>query len=509
MIDIYPPLPSFQQGVWITVIGLPFYALVRVIYNIYFHPLSRFPGPRGAACTGWWLAYMELGRGISLSTLREELHKKYGDIVRIAPNELHFAKPTAYNEIYNSQNKWDKDYKFYRVFDSDESFMAQSDYLKAKHKRALISNMFSKRAISEIQHLIRGEVRSEYPICECKSSNLYLGFQCFAADTICNFLFATSFDQLSAPDFQGELVKGIDKCMPSLTIAKFFPVYLWIIRYFPASILIYLDPTLKAVMGCKNSIEAQVKSVLQNPKLLDRAPHPVIYNAFLNPEANKGHHSPTALSISHDTQVLFSAGSHTVGTTLMTGAHYLLRNPEVKQRLVDELRTAWPVLDQAPSHEELEKLPFLASAMGQTAVIKEALRIAVPVPVGLARIVPPSGAIISGVKIPGGTVVSQSHRFVSFSEEIFTRAHEFIPDRWLQPESKTLGNWLVVFSKGPRGCLGINLAYCELYLTFAYLFRRFDVREDPTKPADLTWSEHYLPLFEGQHLLAYCDPRSD
>jgi hypothetical protein len=26
-----------------------------------------------------------------------------------------------------------------------------------------------------------------------------------------------------------------------------------------------------------------------------------------------------------------------------------------------------------------------------------------------------------------------------------------------------------------------SLAYCELYLTFAYLFRRFDVREDHTK----------------------------
>ncbi len=45
----------------------------------------------------------------------------------------------------------------------------------------------------------------------------------------------------------------------------------------------------------------------------------------------------------------------------MTGVHHLLRNPEAKQKLVDEIRTAWPVLDQTPRHEELEKLPFLAS----------------------------------------------------------------------------------------------------------------------------------------------------
>ncbi len=74
----YPLLPSLQQGALTTAAGLLLYALTRVIYNVYFHPLSRFPGPRGAACTKWWLAYMQLGRGVSLSTLRTELHQKYG-----------------------------------------------------------------------------------------------------------------------------------------------------------------------------------------------------------------------------------------------------------------------------------------------------------------------------------------------------------------------------------------------------------------------------------------------
>jgi len=46
----------------------------------------------------------------------------------------------------------------------------------------------------------------------------------------------------------------------------------------------------------------------------------------------------------------------------MTGAYHLLRNPDMKQKLVEELFAAWPVLDQPPNHAELEKLPFLASA---------------------------------------------------------------------------------------------------------------------------------------------------
>jgi cytochrome P450 len=100
---------------------------------------------------------------------------------------------------------------------------------------------------------------------------------------------------------------------------------------------------------------------MQNPKLLDDAPHPVIYNELLNPEANKGLPPPTELQLCHEARVLFAAGSHTSGTTLMTGVYHLLRSPKAKQRLVDEVRTAWPVLDEVPRHEDVEKLPFLAS----------------------------------------------------------------------------------------------------------------------------------------------------
>jgi cytochrome P450 len=44
--------------------------------------------------------------------------------------------------------------------------------------------------------------------------------------------------------------------------------------------------------------------------------------------------------------------------------------------------------------------------MEQTAVIKETLRMATPIPAGLPRVVPPSGAVISGAEIPGGVRAS-------------------------------------------------------------------------------------------------------
>jgi hypothetical protein len=171
----------------------------------------------------------------------------------------------------------------------DESTVAQTGYLKAKHRRALISNMFSRRAISDVQHLIREQVRGIYPAyasqlpnrlrswidsathsrsrmqlvgdvpriavllsltrpCPGKSSDLYLGFQCVCADIITNFLFATCSDQLSFPDFHGDIIKGFDDCIPSVTMAKHSLFFLWIVRYFPPSILMLLAPSLKGLV---------------------------------------------------------------------------------------------------------------------------------------------------------------------------------------------------------------------------------------------------------------------
>jgi hypothetical protein len=57
--------------------------------------------------------------------------------------------------------------------------------------------------------------------------------------------------------------------------------------------------------------------------------------------------------------------------------------------------------------------------MDQTAVIKETLRMATPIPAGLPRVVPPSGAVISGVDIPGGVRASSPCRW--FISDVVSR----------------------------------------------------------------------------------------
>lgn len=54
---------------------------------------------------------------------------------------------------------------------------------------------------------------------------------------------------------------------------------------------------------------------------------------------------------------------------------------------------------------------------------------------------------------------------------VFPSPKEFRPERWLNNPS--LSRYLVSFSKGSRQCVGINLAYSELYVCLNAIFSRY------------------------------------
>jgi len=128
---------------------------------------------------------------------------------------------------------------------------------------------------------------------------------------------------------------------------------------------------------------------LRNLRSLDDAPHRTIYSDFLNLKVNKGRHALTESQLRDEAQVLFAAGSHSVGTALMTGAYYLLRSPEARQRLVivDEVLAALPVLDQPP--------PMMSSRSPHSWQVYSRVFDS-----SLPRVVPRSGALTSGVRDP-------------------------------------------------------------------------------------------------------------
>ena len=72
--------PSLSNVLLALIAAVLTWSLCSALYNVYFHPLARFPGPKLAAASKYWLFYQEFIRGISLSDIRDELHAQYGTL---------------------------------------------------------------------------------------------------------------------------------------------------------------------------------------------------------------------------------------------------------------------------------------------------------------------------------------------------------------------------------------------------------------------------------------------
>ena len=89
-------------------------------------------------------------------------------------------------------------------------------------------------------------------------------------------------------------------------------------------------------------------------------------------------------------------------------------------------------------------------------------------------------------KVSVSMISVQLHR----NEDIFPDNQNFVTKRW-PGEGRKLERYLTTFSKGSRNCLGINIAYGELYLTLAYIWRVWGSRG-----ATLSDDVDVLGLFE-------------
>ena len=165
------------------------------------------------------------------------------------------------------------------------------------------------------------------------------------------------------------------------------------------------------------------------------------------------------------------AGTLTTSWALSVATYHLLASPRILAKLKTEFKLAIPDPDVPVGLSMLDNLPYLH------AVVQEAIRLSYGVASRLQRISPEAPMIFTDPQtrkqwvIPPNTPVSMTSVLIHQDESIFPDAHSFTPERWI--ENRRLDRYLVSFSKGSRQCLGVNLAYAEMYLCLAAIFRRF------------------------------------
>jgi hypothetical protein len=106
---------------------------------------------------------------------------------------------------------------------------------------------------------------------------------------------------------------------------------------------------------CRQILEGQIKEVKSDPQSLADYPHPTIYHEFLKDPKNV----PSDLALRDEAILYTTAGSDTVSDSFTIGAVNVIGNPEIHAKLVKELVSIWPSVEDTPRFEVLEKLPYL------------------------------------------------------------------------------------------------------------------------------------------------------
>ncbi|KAF5379295.1 hypothetical protein D9757_007640 [Collybiopsis confluens] len=450
---------------------------------LFRHPLNRFPGPRLAKWTSWYRAYYDLvGQGAWVRQL-EILHARYGSIVRVGPNE------------------------------------------EAAAMRSLLASYFSRRAVIRRETVIREKILKfisrlkSFHIEYAKPVSLNRALQSASLDILTSVIFSQSFNVLDSPAFEH----------PFVYHRKTSVLNIWITKYLPTPVLAAftrliprIDLAKDAVVKQCNIIRKEFEITQSDSDDAQADSNNTLFHYLLRRIQELLAKPATSATTSARLEELLKpsrligeginarfAGADTVANACIVGVRHLLINSDILKRLVEELDNAWPA-ESEPSYEELEKLPYL------TAVIKESLRLSHGVVSPLGRVVGPGEAVIAGEQIPPGTNVGISATFVHLNPELFPDPAKFKPERWLdrapRVENTTEINsdrYLVSFSRGPRACVGIHLAWCELYLIFGMLFRKLELNlvnvQDLHGP--LCFDDFFTPIFTGNPPLVFVKER--
>ncbi|CAN9187219.1 unnamed protein product [Alternaria alternata] len=251
-------------------VALVAYWIIWIVYSRSFHPLSQYPGPYLASVSRAWIVFQVIGA--QAEETQRDLHARYGPIVRIAPNEVAIADPTAIKTIYSVSSGFTKT-DFYPTFRPSfarhPDLFTDLDEKSHARRRKIVNNLYSMSNI----------VRSEESIDNCTRTlmekfheisqkhdviDMSTWLQWYAFDVIGELFFSRMFGFMAqATDYRG-YIAALDRLLPMLTIACVMPSYLRPLFLIGGAIF---PPIFKALISVK-SIETAAKDAVDERSAL-------------------------------------------------------------------------------------------------------------------------------------------------------------------------------------------------------------------------------------------------
>lgn len=347
-----------------------------------------------------------------------------------------------------------------------------------------LNPFFSKRSAARLESVIQGKARQmcdNISACKDRGQDIQLRHALTATtvDIITEYSFARCANTLDQPDFSPEwdqMMRGVSEIVP---IARQFPGIVQIAQALPISFIRVLNPLMAKFSEFERLVRIQVSETFtrysssKDEFSVDNIGKPAYARSIFHEilYSNIPEHEKTVDRMTQEALSVISAASETTSSVLATTIFHVLSNAHIYDLLKSELNGAMENPNLLIEWRRLEQLPYL------TATVKEGLRITVAI-CGRLPLVSPDPLQYKGWTIPAGTYIGMSPRDALHDPSIFPSPQTFRPSRWLtanSDEKKRMEMAFLPFNKGPRMCIGIHLAYANIYHVLSALFRRFDL----------------------------------
>ncbi|MCJ1405111.1 hypothetical protein MMC11_008337 [Xylographa trunciseda] len=466
--------PIFLLLVALVLLSLYFFGFA--IYNLYFHPLSKFNGPPLWCATR--LGFItSLVRGNLVADVWK-LHEQYGDIVRLAPNELSFAKEEAWNDLFlhrPGHKPFLRNPIFFKAPPGQpENLVTTTDGVDGARMRKLIAPAFTEQAMMKqeptVQSYLNLLIRQLEGVIDYPKNggtavvNIVNWYNFYTFDVIGDLGLGEAFQCLENTNYHPwvAMIFQYLKGMTLLAATRFYPLL-------HHTLLTLVPPSIRRMQRAHYAValdKIHRRMNLEKPRA-----------DFMTPVlAHNPNYSRMSLEEIESTfALLIVAGSETTATVLSGVTNELLKAPAQLRRLEAEVRGAFARADDI-TFAAAKALPFL------NAVCSEGLRMCNPVPAGLPRVVPDGGESVCGHFLPGGTNLSVHPTALSFSPANFARPTSFLPERFL-PAAQRPAEFAQdrratqqPFGLGPRACIGKGLALAQLRCVLARMVWGFEMQ---------------------------------
>ncbi|OTA53185.1 putative cytochrome P450 monooxygenase [Hypoxylon sp. EC38] len=329
----------------------------------------------------------------------EKLHRRYGPIMRIAPDEVTFAQPEAWTDILRKDRPlFLKDPLWWAAQpDHHEALMTAIHPESHSRIRKLLAPGFTMRALKSQEKILHQYVDLLVErLCDQASRKSTID--------IAPWLNYTTFDIFGDLGY-GESFNCLQDSRYHPWISMIFEseaaaIFIYAARFYPLVNLIltkYIPPSFKEVQQnhrqlIVDKVQRRLNFELERPDIM----------SYVIKE-NEDKRLPLG-SINSTFLELTTAGSDTVATVLGGTLNYLVQNRDKLGILQQEVR----ILEEKDLNlGTLKDLQYL------NAVLKEGLRLCPPVPWILPRRVPAGGSYVCGTWLPAG--VSSQRPFCASS----------------------------------------------------------------------------------------------